>query len=72
MTIITERPKVQGGNYRPHYPARQMDDYIQSLTEHFQKHCRHKWRGHSVTEVLGGNVCSESWQTCEHCGKERQ
>ena len=31
---------------------------------------RHSWSGHSVTEVMAGNVCSESWQTCK-CGAER-
>lgn len=31
---------------------------------------RHKWRAHSVTEVIGGNVVSEAWQTCE-CGAEK-
>ena len=31
---------------------------------------RHSWTGHSATEVLGGNVTSETWQTCSKCGVE--
>lgn len=65
---LPARPMVQGGNYRPHYPARPMDEYLGDLMYLFQKHCRHTWHGHSATEVLGGNVVSECWRTCDNCG----
>ncbi len=65
-------PPVQGGDYRPHYPARAIENFVDELITEFQIHCRHKWHLHSVTEVMGGNVVNESWETCDHCGKVRQ
>lgn len=69
MSELPPYPNLKGGDYRPHYAAREADAYMHALLEQFQRYCRHKWYRRSCIELVGGSVDSEVWDTCEHCGK---
>lgn len=32
---------------------------------------KHKWETHSVTSVPGGNVYTETWESCAICGIDK-